>query len=78
VPSVKPVKSRVVPDGTVMPERTIVAQSALDLLAAEAAVKVQEALLWRAFLTNAASGAGVAMGTAETRTAAVLRTSPKA
>lgn len=61
-----------------MPERTIVAQSAFDLLAAAASVNVQEARLWSAFLTKARSGAGVGMGTAETSTEAVLRTSPKA
>jgi hypothetical protein len=65
------VKSRVVPDGTVMPERTIVAQEALDLLTAAAPEEpenVQEALLAR---SGAAVGAGIAAGAAETIEAAV-------
>lgn len=68
--------SRVTPDGTVMPERTIVAQLAFDLLAAAASVKVQEARLWSAALTALMSGAGVGIGVAETKMEAVLRTSP--
>jgi hypothetical protein len=60
-----------------MPLSTMVAQSALDLLAAEAAVKVHEARLWRA-AALAKSGAGVGIGMAATRTEAVLRASPKA
>lgn len=41
VPSVRSVKSRVVPAGTVMPERTMLVQSALPARAASASVKVQ-------------------------------------
>lgn len=73
VPLVNLVRSRVVPEGTVMPERTIVAQEALDLLTAAAPLepeKVQEALLAR---SGAAVGAGIAAGAAETKVAAVAR-----
>ena len=71
--------SRVVPDGTVIPLKTIVAQEALDLLAEAALVKVHEARFWRA-AASLRSGAGVAigMGEADTRTAAELRASPRA
>ncbi len=72
VPLVSLVKSSVVPDGTVMPERTMVAQEALDLLTAAAPEdpeKVQEALLSR---VAAGVGAGAA-GAAATREAAVAK-----
>lgn len=41
VPAVKPVKSRVVPAGTVMPLRTMLVQLVLPLMALAASVKVQ-------------------------------------
>ena len=41
----RPVRSKVVPDGTAILSKTMVAQEVFDLLAAEAAVKVQEARL---------------------------------
>jgi hypothetical protein len=58
-----------------MLSRTMVAQSFFDLLAAEAAVKVQLARFWSAtaFLR---SGTGVGIGFAETKTDATLRASP--
>lgn len=54
-------RSSVTPDGTATPSRTMVAHEVLDLLAAEAAVKVQEARLSRA-AASLRSGAGVAKG----------------
>lgn len=69
--------SSVVPDGTVIPSRTIVAHDVFDLLAATASVKVHDA---RFSIATALliSGAGVGIGTAATRTEAVLRPSPRA
>ncbi len=72
---VKSVKSSVTPDGTAMLSRTMVAQLAFDLLAAEAAVKVQLARFWRA-TALLRSGAAVGNGFAETRTAATPRANP--
>lgn len=68
--------SRVVPEGTTMLSKTIVAHDAFDLLAAEASVKVQDARfsIATAFLRL---GAGVGIGTAATKETA-LRPSPKA
>jgi len=68
VPEVRPVRSRVVPDGTATLLRTIVAQEALDFEAKEAPVdpeKVQDALFSR---LGGAVGAGAA-GAADTRDA---------
>ena len=69
--------SSVVPDGTAMLSKTIVAHDFLDLLAAAASVKVQDARfsIATAFLR---SGAAVGIGTAATRKEAVLRLSPRA
>jgi hypothetical protein len=65
VPEVRPVKSRVVPAGTVMPLRIMAEQLVFPLLAAAAVVKVQER-----FSREVA-------GAAETRMEAVLRASPR-
>ena len=77
MPEVKSVKSSVTPDGTAILSRTIVAHDAFDALAAEAAVKVQDARLpsTAAFL---GSGAVVGTGVAETKREALLRASPRA
>jgi hypothetical protein len=69
VPLVRPVKSRVVPDGTTTLLMTMVAQEALDLEAREAPLepeKVQDARLAR---SGAAVGAGMAAGAAATKEA---------
>ena len=69
--------SRVVPEGTAMLFKTMVAQDVLDLLAATASVKVQDARFSRATALRI-FGAAVGIGTAATRTEAVLRPSPRA
>ncbi len=72
MPEFKPVRSSVVPEGTVTPLRTIVAQDFFDLEAAaapEEPEKVQEALFSR---SGGAVGAGAA-GAAATSEAAVAR-----
>ena len=76
MPDVRPVISRVVPEGTLMPSRTIVAHEVFDLLATEASVNVHDARLAKAAAFRI-SGAAVGIGTADTRTAAVLRASPE-
>jgi len=65
------------PDGTTRPLRTIVAQDALDLLAAEAPEdpeKVHEALLAR---SGAAVGAGAGTAAGAAATSEVVARSPK-
>jgi hypothetical protein len=49
VPEVRPVRSKVVPDGTATLERTIVAQDVLDLLAREAPADLEKVheTLWQ-------------------------------
>jgi hypothetical protein len=77
VPEVRSVRSRITPDGTAMLERIIVAQDALDLLAAEAPEepeKVHEARLER-FGAAVGAGAGTAAGAAAT--SEVVARSPK-
>jgi hypothetical protein len=77
VPEVRPVRSRVTPDGTATLERTMVAQDALDLLAAEAPEdpeKVHEALLAR---SGAAVGAGAGTAAGAAATKEVIARSPK-
>ena len=61
VPSFSFVRSRVVPDGTVMPDTTIVAQDFFEALTAEAAVNIHDARFSR---RSPISGAGVGKGTA--------------
>ena len=77
VPEDRPVRSRTRPDGTTRPLRTIVAQDALDLLAAEAPEdpeKVHEALLAR---SGAAVGDGVGTAAGAAATSEVAARSPK-
>lgn len=74
VPEVRSVRSRVVPDGTAILSRTIVAQSFFDALAAEASVKVQLALFCKT--AGLSCGAAVGVGTAAAK-AAALSMSPR-
>jgi len=74
VPSVRPVRSRVVPDGTGMALRTIVAQLVFDLLTCDAAVKVQVvARLPRAAFSRLGAAVGLGIGDAVTNTALLRR-----
>jgi hypothetical protein len=69
------VRSSVVPEGTAMLFRTMVAQEVLDLLADAALVNVHVA---RSARPGASVGSGVATGAAETNAAPALRRSPRA
>jgi hypothetical protein len=68
VPDVNPVRSSVVPDGTAMLLRTMVAHEVLDLLAATASVNVHVALFARS-----GAAVGIGAGTAETSPAAATK-----
>ena len=69
MPEVNPVMSRVVPDGTAMLLRTIVAQDFLEALADAALLNVQEARFSKAFPSSGA-GVGIGAGAAVTRATA--------
>jgi hypothetical protein len=74
VPEFRPVMSSVVPEGTVMPLRVIVAHDFLEALAAAASVKVQ--LVARSSSLAAGVGAGAATGTGLAR--AIGASAPRA
>jgi hypothetical protein len=73
VPELSPVMSRVVPDGTVMPDSTIVAQDFFDLEAEAALVNVHVVALFSRFGAAVGSGAAAATGEAATRETEVAR-----
>ncbi len=67
------VKSRVVPDGTAIFDRTIVAQEAFDLEAAAAPPEPEKVQVARFARSGAAVGTGAAAGAAVTRETVVAR-----
>lgn len=78
VPVVRPVRSRVVPEGTAMADKTIVAHDALDLEAEAALVNVHVARLSRrAAAVGAGAATAAAIGEAETKDVVAKANRPK-